>query len=52
MLGSALTGRDDRWGILHFTVGYLDGRSRREMFRDQLVPAYALEPRNDGKPLQ
>jgi hypothetical protein len=38
-------------GIVHYTVGYIDGRARREHFTNQLVPAYALQPRHDGKPL-
>jgi len=46
------SGRGDWLGIVHYTLSYIDGRAHRELFRDQLVPAYALEPRHDGKPLQ
>lgn len=46
------SGRGDWLGVVHYTIEYIDGRARRTEFRDQLVSAYALEPRHDGKPLR
>lgn len=51
MLRWRRSGRGGWLGIVHYSVGYIDGRARHELFNPQLVPACLLEPRADGKPL-
>jgi hypothetical protein len=45
------SGRGDWLGVVHYSVGYIDGRHRRELFTNQLVPAYVLQPRHNDQPL-
>jgi len=46
------SGHGDWLGLVHYTIGYIDGRRQRAPFYEQLVPAYALRPRHNGKPLE
>ena len=39
-------------GLVSYEVGYRDGRRDRVLFRNQLVPAWALARRHDGQPLR
>lgn len=41
----------DWLGVVNFHVPYADGRRDRLYLADQLVPAYALRPRDDQKPI-
>jgi len=43
--------RGDWVATVTFEVHYADGRPTPVIFRDQLVPFYALAPRTDGKSL-
>jgi hypothetical protein len=43
--------RGDWLGLVHYQVHYADGRPQPRIFRDQLVPGYALGPRTDSVPL-
>jgi hypothetical protein len=43
---------DGLWlGEVHIEIGYIDGRRDRMIVRNQLVPAWALSPRDNGRPL-
>ena len=37
-------------GVVYYQLDYADGRNERRLFRDQLVPVYALAPRDDNRP--
>jgi|SRR5215207_10489360 len=52
MLTGWLRTSDGLWlGEVHLEIGYIDGRRQRQIWRCQLVPAWALSPRHDGRPL-
>jgi hypothetical protein len=40
------SGRGDWLGVVNFEVGYVDGRAATVWWREQLVPGYALRPRD------
>lgn len=42
------TVKGDWLGVVNFAVRYADGRQHRLILSDQLVPAYALRPREGG----
>lgn len=43
--------RGDWLGVVNFYVPYADGRRSRLYLSNQLVPAYALRPRDDSWPI-
>lgn len=45
------TARGDWLGVVNFKIPYADGRQHRLLLSNQLVPAYALRPREDEKPI-
>lgn len=45
-------GSQGQWlGQVNYTMHFADGRGRTVLWSDQLVPASALTPRTDNKPL-
>lgn len=45
-------GARGQWlGEVTYVMHYIDGRENTRLWRDQLVPASALSPRTDNKPL-
>lgn len=52
MLLGWLRTSDGLWlGEVHVEIGYIDGRRHREIWNKQLIPAWALSPRENDRPL-
>lgn len=49
LLGWRRSSRGDWLGVVNYEVRYADGREATVWWREQLVPAYALQPRLAGR---